>query len=74
MIKAIRILGALMIVLGAIFLISGIDESGTFANRFMKEMAGSYTKETKQQIVGGAALVVLGFGLLSVGFFKKKRR
>lgn len=67
----IRILGVVLVALGITFLFLGIDESGTFANRFLKEMAGKYPDETKWHIFGGIVMIVVGLGILSKSFFRK---
>ena len=69
---AIRIAGFLLIALGVTFLVWGIDQTDTFANRFLKEMANDYSDETKQYIFGGVAMIVVGAGNLVTSFFRKK--
>ncbi len=70
--SGVRILGLLLLALGVTFLIWGLNESGTFANRFMKEMAGTYPKETKWYIFGGITMIVVGLGVLGASFRRKK--
>jgi hypothetical protein len=69
----IRILGVLFIVLGITFLIWGLNQSDTFANRVVKEMSGSDTAETKRYIFGGITMLVVGAGILSLRFFRRKK-
>ena len=69
----IRLLAALLLVLGLTFFIWGMNASETFANRFMKEMAGEYPSETKWYIFGGITMIVVGIGMLIANFFRKKR-
>lgn len=73
MTTGVRILGFVLLALGIAFLIWGMDMSETFANRFMKEMAGEYPEETKWYIFGGVAMIVVGLGILSAKFFKRKK-
>lgn len=68
-----RILGLLFLVLGIAFLVYGMNQSETFANRFLKEMAGTYPEETKKFIFGGIAMIVVGIGILCARFFRRKK-
>ena len=68
----VRIFGLLLLALGITFLIWGIGETDTFANRFLKQMANKYPEETKQYIFGGIALVIVGAGIVIQSFFRKK--
>ncbi len=73
-IAVLRILALLLLGLGITFLVWGINETDTFANRFLKEMANVYPEETKQYIFGGIAMIVAGAGILIATFFRKKRQ
>lgn len=73
MIAIVRILGLLLLVLGITFLIWGINETDTFSNRFLKEMANVYPEETKRYIFGGITMIVVGAGVLVASFFRKRR-
>lgn len=68
----VRIVGFLLLALGVTFLIWGINQTDTFANRFLKEMAGEYPDETKHYIFGGVAMIAVGAGMLIASFFRKK--
>lgn len=68
----IRILGLLSIALGITFLVWGMNETHTFANRFLKEMAGKYTEETKWYIFGGITMIVVGVGILAASYKRKR--
>ena len=72
MIAIIRILGLLLLALGIAFLVWGINETNTFSNRFLKEMANVYPEETKRYIFGGIAMIVIGVGTLVASFFRKR--
>lgn len=67
----IRILGFLLLALGIAFLLVGMDESGSFANRFLKEMVGSYPAETKWYFFGGVAMIAVGLWVLLKGRLKR---
>lgn len=73
MITPVRILGLVILALGITFLIMGLNASDTFADRFMKEMAGKYPEETKWYIFGGVTMIAVGLGIIGVNFFKKNR-
>lgn len=66
----IRILGFLLLGLGVAFILVGMDESGSFANRFLKETIGSYPAETKWYFFGGVAMAAVGLWALLKGRFK----
>lgn len=72
MIAVVRILGLLLLALGIAFLIWGINETQTFSNRFLKEMANIYPDETKYYIFGGISMIVVGAGVLLASFFRKR--
>ena len=66
-------IGALVLVaLGIAYLIWGLDLSDTFANRFMKEMAGEYPNKTENYIFGGVVMIAIGVGLLIFSFWKRE--
>lgn len=67
----VRLLGLLLLALGITSLIWGLDVSDTFADRFMKQMAGKYPKEARNYIFGGVALIAIGAGVLWTSFRKK---
>ena len=68
----VRILGLLLLALGITLLVWGMNETDTFANRFLKEMANEYPQETKRYIFGGIAMIVVGIGILVASFFRKR--
>lgn len=69
----IRILGLVLLALGITFLVWGENETHTFANRFLKEMANKYPEETKNYIFGGIIMIVVGIGILFTSFFNRKK-
>ncbi len=69
----VRTVGLVLLVLGITFLVWGMNESGTFANRVVKEVAGQYPEETKWYIFGGITMIVVGVGILSRGLFGAKK-
>ncbi len=72
-ITIIRIGGLLLLALGITFLVWGMNETDTFANRFLKEMANEYPHKTKEYIFGGITMIVVGFGILVGSFYRGKR-
>ena len=72
MTAVVRILGLVILVLGITFLVWGMNETDTFANRFLKEMGNKYPEETKQYIFGGITMIVVGAGILVTSFFRRK--
>jgi hypothetical protein len=50
-----------------------MDLSDSFSNRFMKEMAGTYPVETKRYFFGGIVMAVVGAGILTSGYFRRKK-
>jgi len=74
MIKGIRILAALIVVLGAVFFVMGRNESGKFSNRFKKEVLGKHPKKANLYTYGGVALFVVGVGVLAGSFYKKHKK
>ena len=69
----IRILAIVLVALGITFLIWGLNESDTFANRFLKEMAGTYPDETRNYIFGGVAMIAIGAAILLTSIFRRKK-
>lgn len=68
----VRIIGALLLAIGITAFVWGLDVSDTFADRFLKQMAGKYPEEARNYIFGGVALIVIGAGILWFSFFRKK--
>ncbi len=73
MIAFFRVVGLLLLALGIAFLVYGMNQSETFANRFLKEMAGTYPEETKRFIFWGVAMIAIGVGILFASFFRRKK-
>ena len=67
----VRILGTLLLALGITSFIWGLDVSDTFADRFLKQMAGKYPEEARNYIFKGVALMVIGAGILIANFFRQ---
>ncbi len=68
----LKIVAFAVLIVGITFLVWGLNMTDTFANRFMKEMAGKYPDETKRYIFGGIILIALSLGYLFFSFFRKK--
>lgn len=68
----LRIVAFIALIVGITFLFWGLSMTDTFANRFMKEMAGEYLDETKRYIFGGIILIAISSGYLLFSFFRKK--
>ena len=65
-----RILGAVILVVGVILLYFGFNASEAVTEKVVEGVTGKYTNETMGYIIGGAALIV-GGGLLA--FFGERK-
>jgi uncharacterized integral membrane protein len=62
-----RIVGIVLIVVGVILLIMGMNATDSVGDRMSKFFTGQFTDTTVWYIVGGAAAAVLGLLLTVVG-------
>jgi len=62
-----RILGLVLLVVGVIILLFGMNASDSVADSVKEGMTGRYTDKTMWYILGGAALSVAGVGLTLFG-------
>jgi hypothetical protein len=65
-----RILGFVLLVVGVILLIFGLNASDSPADTVSEGLTGRFTDRTMWYLVGGAALAVLGAAL---AFFRGRR-
>jgi len=66
-----RILGIVLIVVGAIFLVIGLNASDSVADRMSNFFTGHFTDATTWYLVGGGTALVVGVVVL---FFPGRRR
>ena len=62
-----RILGLVLLVVGVIILLFGLNASDSVTDTVKEGLTGRYTDKTMWYIVGGAALSVAGAGLALFG-------
>lgn len=62
-----RITGAVLLVVGVILLISGMNASHSMADRFSNFVSGHFTDATTWYIIGGIASGLLGLLLVLFG-------
>jgi hypothetical protein len=55
-----RIIGLVMLVLGVVLLIMGINASDSVADQLSETFTGKFTDSTTWYILGGAALALIG--------------
>lgn len=65
--NARRILGVVLLIVGAVVLVLGLQASGSVADKVSETFTGRYTRETTTYIVGGLASAVLGILLIFFG-------
>lgn len=62
-----RVLGTIVILVGAVLVVLGIMATQKTGEKVMGEVTGHYTNTTVWYIVGGVALIAGGFGLRRLG-------
>ena len=62
-----RVLGTIVIFVGAVLVVLGIMATQKTGEKVMGEVTGHYTNTTVWYIVGGVALIAGGFGLRRLG-------
>lgn len=63
-----RMLGIVLLVVGVVLFVIGMNSSHSFADRVSDTFTGRFTEATTWYIVGGIAAGVLGLLLTIVGF------
>ena len=69
----LRIVGLLLLAVGIVLLVLGINASQSLGEEVRQELAGDYSDKTIAYIVGGIAGIVVGGGLLVAGFRRKPK-
>ena len=62
-----RIVGIILLVAGAAFLIIGLNASNSMADQLSNTFRGRFTDHTQWYIVGGAVGAVVGLSMLAIG-------
>ena len=68
-----RILGVILLVVGTILLVLGVQASNSLADQMSNIFSGRFTQATTWQIAGGAAAAVLGLLLVMFGGRRRSR-
>jgi hypothetical protein len=68
-----RTLGIILLVIGVVLLVMGINASHSVADRVSDTFTGRFTRTTTWYILGGTALGVLGLVLTLLGARGKRR-
>ena len=68
-----RIAGIVLLVLGVVLLIVGLNASESVADQVSETFTGRFTRETMWYIIGGIAAAVLGLILVLFGARGKAR-
>lgn len=62
-----RILGIVLLVIGVLLLLFGLNATGSFGERVMEGVTGRYSNATMWYIIGGAVLAIVGAALTFFG-------
>lgn len=62
-----RILGVVVLVVGIILLVMGLNASGSVADQVSETFTGRYTDHTTWYIIGGIALSIIGLAVTLMG-------
>ena len=62
-----RIIGAVLLIAGVILLISGMNASGSVADRFSNFFTGHFTDNTSWFILGGIVVGLAGLSMVLFG-------
>ena len=62
-----RILGIVLVVIGALFLYFGYQKTGAVTEKAKQTITGDYTDRTMFYLVGGAAAGIAGIALIALG-------
>lgn len=65
-----RIIGLVMMVVGIVLLVFGINATDKFGEQVLDQFTGRYSNETMWYIIGGIALIVAGLGLIVRRMFR----
>ena len=69
-----RVLGLLLVVVGAGLLYFGMNASRAPLERLSETFTGRYTERTQSYLIGGGAALVVGLGLTLFGGGGRRRR
>jgi uncharacterized protein DUF3185 len=62
-----RILGVVLVVIGALCLYFGYQKTGAVAEKAKQTITGDYTDRTMFYLIGGAAAGIAGIALIALG-------
>ena len=62
-----RILGIVILVVGVVLLLFGLNSSQAVTEKIVEGVTGRFTSNTMLYLIGGIALIVGGFGLINYG-------
>ena len=62
-----RIIGIVMLAVGVILLVIGMNSSHSFADQLSNTFTGRFTENTQWYIVGGIVVAITGASLLFIG-------
>jgi len=62
-----RILGVVLVVIGALLLYFGYQKTGAVTERAKQTITGDYTDRTMLYLIGGAAAGIAGIALIALG-------
>lgn len=65
--NALKVVGLVLLVLGAVFLFFGVNATGTFGEKVTEGLTGEYTDGTMKYLIGGALCGAAGVGLMVFG-------
>ena len=62
-----RVLGIVLLIIGVIFLVMGMNSSHSMADQVHNTFTGRFTERTTWYIIGGIALGLLGLAMVLFG-------
>ena len=62
-----RVLGIVLVVIGALLLYFGYQKTGAVTERAKQTVTGDYTDRTMLYLVGGAAAGIAGIAIIALG-------
>jgi hypothetical protein len=60
-----KLIGLVLIVVGAILLYFGLQATGSFAGEMQEAVTGRYSNETMMYLIGGGVSLVIGIVMLA---------